>query len=80
MESVAKLKWRCRRGTKELDFLLENYLDKYYTQADMAEQALFVELLGFQDNQLIWFLLGEELPDNQGLQALVKKIRTNPNL
>jgi len=80
MESVAKLKWRCRRGTKELDFLLENYLDKYYAQADKAEQALFIELLGFQDNQLIWFLLGEELPDTQELQALVKKIRTHPNL
>mgnify|MGYP000264599382 CR=1 FL=1 len=80
MESVAKLKWRCRRGTKELDFLLESYLDVYYAQAELAEQVLFVELLGFQDNQLIWFLLGEELPDAQGLQALVKKIRTNPNL
>ena len=80
MESVPKLKWRCRRGTKELDYLLENYLHKYYQQANKDEQALFIELLGMQDSQLIWFLLGDRQPESTGLLKLVKKIRTNPDI
>jgi len=74
-ESISKLKWRCRRGTKELDYLLEGYLDKYYSLANEDEQALFVELLTLQDSQLILFLLGEQLPASRGLADLVKKIR-----
>lgn len=80
MDSIAKIKWRCRRGTKELDFLLEEYLLKYYNQANVEEQRLFIELLGLQDSQLIWFLLGDQLPEAEGLARLVKKIRKNKNI
>ena len=79
MKSVAKLKWRCRRGTKELDYLLEGYLDRFYRQANKDEQVLFVELLTLQDTQLILFLLGEQLPVPKGLASLVKKIRNQSN-
>ncbi|MCK5830408.1 MAG: succinate dehydrogenase assembly factor 2 [Methylococcales bacterium] len=75
MESLAKLKWRCRRGTKELDYLLEDYLVRDYKQANKEEQRLFIELLSLQDTQLIYFLLGNQLPEHQGLAELVKKIR-----
>ncbi len=45
MKSLAKLKWRCRRGTKELDYLLEAYLEQHYQDANKKEQNLFIELL-----------------------------------
>lgn len=77
MDSIAKIKWRCRRGTKELDYLLEGYLSTFYQQVDSQEQALFRELLTLQDTQLIWFLLGEQLPKSKELAILVKKIRNN---
>ena len=80
MESISKLKWRCRRGTQELDYLLEGYLDKYYSLANKDEQALFVEFLTLQDSQLILFLLGEQLPMSKGLAGLVKKIRKQSGL
>lgn len=75
MESFAKLKWRCRRGTKELDYLLEDYLVQDYEQANKEEQKLFIEFLSLQDTQLIFFLLGGQLPESEGLSELVKKIR-----
>ncbi|MCF6251554.1 MAG: succinate dehydrogenase assembly factor 2 [Methylococcaceae bacterium] len=80
MELIAKLKWRCRRGTKELDFLLEGYLNRYYIKANREEQVLFVELLSLQDTQLIFFLLGNQQPESKGLIKLVKKIRNNSNI
>jgi antitoxin CptB len=75
MESFAKLKWRCRRGTKELDYLLEDYLVQDYEHTNKEEQKLFIELLSLQDTQLIFFLLGDQLPESEGLSELVKKIR-----
>lgn len=79
-ESKAKLKWHCRRGTKELDSLLEYYLDNYYCQAESEEQLLFKELLNSQDSQLIRYFLGDQLPESQGLARLVKKIRSYADL
>jgi antitoxin CptB len=78
--SIAKLKWHCRRGTKELDCLLESYLNKHYHLVDKEEQLLFKELLKSQDSQLIWYLLGDKLPESEGLAKLVKKIRSHTNV
>lgn len=57
MSELAKLRWQCRRGTLELDFLLMRYLDNQYTSATSAEQVLFKELLAFEDDVLIDLLL-----------------------
>jgi len=72
---IPKLKWRCRRGTKELDFLLEAYLINKYSQASSEEQKLFVELLSFQDSELILYLLGGNKPESKNLDQLIYKIR-----
>ncbi len=80
MEPNAKLKWRCRRGTKELDLLLSTYLDKHFSHSNREDQKLFIELLACQDSQLILFLLGDQLPKSTGLIKLVKKIRNNTYL
>lgn len=77
MESIAKLKWQCRRGTKELDYLLEEYLNSSYMQVAEEEKVLFEELLIMQDPILISYLLGEQLPESKELVSLVKKIRKN---
>jgi antitoxin CptB len=76
MTQLAKLRWQCRRGTKELDFLLLRYLDSRYALADAEEQALFVELLTLEDDELIGVLLGDLDVDAAAMKALVGKIRT----
>ncbi|HEY8096338.1 MAG TPA: succinate dehydrogenase assembly factor 2, partial [Methylobacter sp.] len=38
MDELARLKWQCRRGTKELDFLLNRYLEAGYLAADQGER------------------------------------------
>jgi antitoxin CptB len=54
---LAKLKWQCRRGSLELDILLQRYVDKVYLQADSAEQARFDELLTLDDEVLMAALI-----------------------
>jgi len=63
MDELARLKWQCRRGTKELDFLLNRYLETVYLMADQGERALFVELLGMEDDVLMGILLGGVKPE-----------------
>jgi len=61
VSELAKLKWQCRRGMKELDLLLENYLATQYLSADAAEKARFIELLQLEDDELLAALVSENL-------------------
>jgi antitoxin CptB len=73
MDELARLKWQCRRGTKELDFLLNRYLETRYLVADKQERALFAALLELEDDELAGVLLGEK--EAGEMRFLVEKIR-----
>ncbi|MSS76524.1 MAG: succinate dehydrogenase assembly factor 2 [Methyloglobulus sp.] len=53
MGELAKLRWQCRRGSKELDLLLMSYLETRYPVADAAEKAHFAEMLKLDDVELM---------------------------
>jgi antitoxin CptB len=78
MDDVAKLKWRCRRGMKELDLLLERYLAERYPSADTVEQGAFRELLDMQDPELFAFVIGRERPATEELRRVVDTLRRTP--
>jgi antitoxin CptB len=73
---LAKLRWRCRRGMKELDVLLGRWLEARYSQVSSAEQAVFQSLLELPDPQVARYLLGREQPADAPLRALVAAILT----
>ncbi len=75
MQQLAKLRWQCRRGTKELDLLLQRYLDSGYLLADDEEQALFAQLLALEDDELVGVLMGELDVETREMKVLVEKIR-----
>lgn len=53
MDGLAKIRWQCRRGSRELDLLLNNYLETRYPVADEEEKMRFVELLKLDDSELL---------------------------
>jgi antitoxin CptB len=57
MSEYSQLKWQCRRGVKELDLLLTNYLEHHYSIANKNEQAAFKQLLTLEDPVLFALLL-----------------------
>ena len=75
MHQLARLRWQCRRGTKELDLLLQCYLDSGYLLADDEEKVLFVELLELEDDELVGVLMGELEVETGKMKVLVEKIR-----
>ncbi|MGR8933651.1 MAG: FAD assembly factor SdhE [Gammaproteobacteria bacterium] len=76
MDGLAKLHWRCRRGTLELDALLNNYLVNSYSSAGEGERQLFAQLLELEDSDLLDYLLGDRQPAATQAIILVDKIRS----
>jgi antitoxin CptB len=69
-QSPAQLQWRCRRGMKELDLLLEAYLRHRYPHAPREERRAFEQLLEQPDPDLAaWLLHGA--PHPRGELAIV---------
>jgi antitoxin CptB len=55
---LSRLRWRCRRGMRELDVVLSRYLEGDYPLAAAEERRAFEALLELQDPDLLSFLIG----------------------
>ena len=73
---IKKLKWRCRRGMRELDQLLERWLDTAWRQSSAGDRETFLRLLDSEDDRLWKWFLGHEVAPDAALQDLVERIRT----
>lgn len=73
-----RLRWRCRRGMRELDQLLTRYLDTRWAQASEDERGVFLRLLDCEDDKLWHWFMGHEAPDDVEVAALVRRIGDLP--
>lgn len=56
-DAERQLRWQCRRGLKELDVILEPFMEEHYRDLDPALQQLFQRLLTEEDVDLLaWFM------------------------
>ena len=51
--SLNKLRWKSRKGIRELDILLQNYLDIHYSSLDSLDKKLFEEILEIDTYDLL---------------------------
>ena len=70
----ARLRWRCRRGMKELDVLLGRWLERDWPRADDVKRRSFEWLLEQADPDLADWLIGGARPANANHAALVDDI------
>jgi antitoxin CptB len=77
---LKRLRWRCRRGTRELDALLGGWLDRHIEGSDDAAIQAFDELLDQQDPELWDWLTGHAEPPRADWRALVAAIRRHAGL
>ena len=69
-----RLRWRCRRGTRELDELLRGYLDEEFEAAPAEVQEAFRRLLEAPDEAIQGYCLGGIRPAEAPLAAVVDRI------
>lgn len=75
MSNLSKLRWRCRRGMREMDILLQHFLDRHYLRLDAGEQAAFADLLNEPDQDLLNWILGRSAPSRSDYAPLIKMLR-----
>ena len=57
--SLNKLRWKSRKGIRELDILLQNYLDTHYSNLDILDKKLFEEILEIDTYDLLNAISGK---------------------
>lgn len=57
--TLSKLRWRCRRGMRELDEAMLAYLDNHFEQASADERTDFIALQEMQDPEVFALVSGK---------------------
>ncbi len=57
--SLNKLRWKSRKGIRELDILLQNYLETHYSSLDSLDKKLFEEVLEIDTYDLLNAISGK---------------------
>jgi len=76
----SKLRWRCRRGMLELDILLNNFVNKKYTQLNFEQKEIFDQLLDYPDQLLFDLFLGHMQSSDDNVSELVQTIRQSASI
>ena len=71
----ARLRWRCRRGMRELDRVLEEFLARSFAALSDTDKLRFAAILDLPDPDLYGYLAGRMEPEDEGSAALIARIR-----
>lgn len=71
---MGRLRWRCRRGMRELDEAMLAYLNNHYIQASADERSRFEELIDMQDPELFGLISGKS--KEARYQSIIDQIGT----
>ncbi len=75
-ERLGMLEWRCRRGMKELDFLLLRFLRNGFARSASDERAAFVEFLELPDPDIARYLIAGDVPEDPRHAALCRALQS----
>lgn len=76
MSEIDRIRWRCRRGTLEMDLLLTRFVEKEYPNLSDEEKQYFSELLDYPDTDLMNLLVGATSCLDQNIHAIIEKVRS----
>ena len=72
---LARLRWRSRRGMRELDAVLQSFVQSSVADLDAGELARFERILDLPDPELFAYLTGRSAPEDPAIARLVDRIR-----
>ncbi len=79
MSDLHQLKWKCRRGTLELDLLMSRFLENIYPTAPAPQQHAFQRLLEYPNDKLYDLLTGKERSQDKDMEDVVQRICNPPS-
>jgi len=66
-----KLKWRSRRGLRELDLLFRNFIQKYWAQLTREEFEIYAQVVGLEDQPLFDYIFKNVRLGNDEVEAFI---------
>ena len=75
MALARRLRWRCRRGTREMDLILERFLDAAADGLDEETRQGLERLLDQSDQDILDWIARRAAPPDAVLAAVVDRIR-----
>jgi antitoxin CptB len=72
-----RLRWRCRRGMRELDMIFDLFLIEDYPALDPTRRQAFVRLLEVNDPELYDWVLGRTVPTADDFFELVERLKAH---
>ena len=79
-DKKARLLWRCRRGIKEMDIILQEFINVSYDQLNDEDKNAFSKLLDEQDLDILNWIIGKDKPANDRLANIINIIKTSRNI
>lgn len=73
----ARLRWRCRRGMRELDAVLQGFLDREFDALSAQEKSMFADILDLTDPEVYAYLAERSLPEDPALGLMFDRIRAS---
>lgn len=78
--ALGRLKWRCRRGMRELDAVLQQFLATEGPTLVAADIERFTAVLDLPDPELHAYLVGRSAPADPRIAELIARIRAAARL
>ncbi|NCX78273.1 MAG: hypothetical protein EBW94_06665 [Proteobacteria bacterium] len=66
-----KLKWRSRRGLRELDLLFRNFIQKYWDQLTQEEFEIYAQVVDLEDQPLFDYIFKNVRLGNDEVEAFI---------
>lgn len=76
----SSLLWRCRRGIREMDLLLQRFVETRYDKLSEEEKSAFTELLEQPDLDIMDWIMERSVPPTNSLKTIIQLIRDNNSL
>tara|TARA_B100000900_G_C20401651_1_gene642994 strand:- start:518 stop:769 length:252 start_codon:yes stop_codon:yes gene_type:complete len=70
---LQKLRWKSRKGIRELDILLQTFLDNEFIKLDNSEKKIFEELIEIETYDLLNAITGKS-SYNVRYESIIKKL------
>ena len=68
-----KLKWRSRRGLRELDLLFRNFIQKYWDQLTQEEFEIYAQVVDLEDQPLFDYIFKNVRLGNDEVEAFINQ-------
>lgn len=75
----SSLLWRCRRGIREMDLLLQRFVEIHFDALTAEEINTFEQLLEYPDLDIMDWIMERKTPPNDSIKLLVQQIRNTDN-